>query len=197
MVFSVVIMSMVGISILSAVTDDVVVAAVPRHRQALGDRVALADEIDDGFGAAAPGQCQHGLDLVAVGLHHMMRAASPGEFERAPARIDHDDLGRAQSLQDLDADMPEAAGADHHGIFAGQQMARGFLGGAIGRQTGVGVGSDILGRERLRQLDQTARAGQQILRIAAIGVDPGKTLSSACMSSPRRHARQWPLVTSG
>src|ERR1700736_2781165 len=53
-------------------------------------------------------------------------------------------------------------------------MARSFLGGAIGREAGVGVGSDVLGRECLRKLDKTAGAGQKNLGIAAIGVDPRK-----------------------
>src|ERR1700730_18569388 len=102
----------------------------------------------------------------------MMRSASPGQFERDRRAIGHDDLGRAQSLQDLDADMPETTGSDNHSVLAGQEMARGFLGSAIGRETGVGIGSDVLGRERLRKLDKTARAGQKNLGIAAIGIDP-------------------------
>src|SRR6266852_2231596 len=40
---------------LAAVTYNVVVAAVRRHRDAFGNRVALADEIDHGFGAAPTG----------------------------------------------------------------------------------------------------------------------------------------------
>src|SRR5712671_1429000 len=40
---------------LAAVTYDVVVAAVRRHRDAFGNRVALPDEIDHGFGAAPTG----------------------------------------------------------------------------------------------------------------------------------------------
>src|ERR1700757_213204 len=70
--------------------------------------------------------------------------------------------------------MAETACSDNHRVLTGQKMARGFLGGAIGRETGVCVGSDVLGRERLRELDQTARAGQKDLGIAAIGIDPRK-----------------------
>src|ERR1700731_3722247 len=104
----------------------------------------------------------------------MMRSASPGQFERDRRAIGHDDLGGAQSLQDLDTDMPETTGSDNHRVLAGQEMARSFLGGAISRETGVGVGSDVLGREGLRELDQTAHAGQKNLGIAAIGIDPRK-----------------------
>src|ERR1700681_180683 len=53
-------------------------------------------------------------------------------------------------------------------------MARRFLGGAIRRQSRVGIGSDILGRQRLRQLDQGALAREQVLRITAVGVDAGE-----------------------
>src|SRR5215475_14901231 len=53
-------------------------------------------------------------------------------------------------------------------------MARRLLGGAISRQTGVRIGSDILRRERFGQLDQRALAREQVLRIAAVSVDSGK-----------------------
>src|ERR1700733_1887586 len=104
----------------------------------------------------------------------MVRAATASEFERARRGIGHDDLGRTESLQDLDTDMPETAGSDNHRVLAGQEMARSFLGGAIGRETGVGIRSDVLGRQGLRELDKTAHASQKNLGIAAIGIDPRK-----------------------
>src|ERR1700730_15892404 len=102
----------------------------------------------------------------------MVCAATQGEFERARRAIDHDDLGCTQSFQNLDADMPETTGSDNHRVLTGQEMARSFLRGAVCRETSIGVRSNVLGRQGLRQLDQTAHAGQKNLGIAAIGIDP-------------------------
>ena len=50
-----------------AVADDVVVAGPAQHRDSLGGRTALADEVDDDLGAVPAGELQHLLDLAAVG----------------------------------------------------------------------------------------------------------------------------------
>src|ERR1700722_17288057 len=70
--------------------------------------------------------------------------------------------------------MAEAASADDDGVFAREQMARRLLGRAICGQAGVRVRRYVFRRQRLRQLDQRALAGQQIFRIAAIRVDARK-----------------------
>ena len=144
------------------------------HREAPGDCVAFADEVDDRFGAAPAGLGQHRLDLAAVGLDEVMRAAGLGEFERFFRSVDDDDLRGAQRGEHLDADMSKAARADHDDILAGQQMTRGLLGRAIGGQSRVRIGSDILRGERLRQFDERALTCQQVLRVTAIGVDAGE-----------------------
>ena len=111
--------------------------------------MVFSDEIDHGFCAATAGQRQHGFDFVAVGFHEVMRAALLGEIERLLGAVDHNDFRRTERREHLDADMAKSARADHRDIFAGQQMAGCFLGGAIGRQPRVGVCSDIFGRQRL------------------------------------------------
>jgi len=76
--------------------------------------------------ASAPvafGQCQHTFDLAAIGLYHVVGAAFLGKAECHIGTIDHDDFGGAQSAQNLNTDMAEAAGADADGVFTWQQMA--------------------------------------------------------------------------
>ena len=53
----------------------------------------------------------------------MMSTTLPGEFKRLVGAVDHNDLGRTERGEHLNSDMSETAGADHHDIFARQQMA--------------------------------------------------------------------------
>ncbi len=94
-----------------------------------------------------------------------------------------------ERAQRLDADMAEAARADHHRPFAGQQVARGFLGRMVGGDTGVGVGRHVLGCERLRQLDQRAHAGLEQLRVAAIGIQSRKRSAAVHVVAAARGQR--------
>jgi len=97
------------------------------------------------------------LDLVAVGLDGVMRTAFLGQRRVGP--VDHDDFRSAQCGQHLNADVPETTGTDDHRVLSRQQMARRFLGCTVRRQSGIGVGRDILRRQRLGQLDERALAG--------------------------------------
>src|SRR6266404_6742436 len=104
----------------------------------------------------------------------MVRTALLGEIERLVGAVDHNDFRRTERRENLDANMPKSAGANHRDIFARQQMAGRFLGGAIGGQPGVGVWSDIFRRQRLGQLDEGALAREQVLRVTAVCVDTRK-----------------------
>ena len=53
-------------------------------------------------------------------------------------------------------------------------MPRRLLGRPVGRQARIGIGRHVLRRQAARQLDQGSNAGQQILGIAAIGIDAGE-----------------------
>src|SRR6201999_3464052 len=113
---------------LSAIADDVIAAAVSSHREALGDCVALADEIDHRLGALALCQRENRVDFAAVGLHHVVRAALLGEREGLFSAVDDDNFGGAKRAQHLDADMAKTAGANDDGVFAWQEMSRRFFG---------------------------------------------------------------------
>ena len=129
-----------------AIADDIVAARRAGHREALGRGALLADEVDDRLRADALRQLQHGFDLVSVRLDQLVGAELASEGERGVGLVDHDHIRRAHGLQALDADMPQSAGADDHAGFSRKQVARRFLDGAVGREAGVGVGGDVLGR---------------------------------------------------
>ena len=77
-----------------------------------------------------------------------------------------------------------------HGVFARQQVTRRLLRGAVGGQSGVRVRRDVLRRERLRQLDERALAGEEIFRVTAVGVDARKAaaLGVHVLAAPARQA---------
>src|SRR6185437_16975783 len=102
-----------------AVADDVVEAAVLDHVDAILDGALLADEVDDRLGALAVGQLLHGLDVRAtLDLDGLVGAELAGELEGLLAGVDDDDLGRRVGLQALDADVAQAARADHDALAA-------------------------------------------------------------------------------
>ena len=65
----------------SAITHDVVLALVAGHREAVGDGVTLADEIDDSFRAAPGGQFKNLAHFIAVSENKMVGAAFFGEIK--------------------------------------------------------------------------------------------------------------------
>ena len=125
-------------------------------------------------GAVPAGERHDLVERTVVRLHHVVGAAFLRETQREVGAVEHDDLGRAQRRERLDADMAEAAGADDHGVLARHQVASGLLGGTVGGEPGIGVGSHVLGREALGQLDHAALAGQQVIGVAAGLGDAGE-----------------------
>ena len=103
-----------------------------------------------------------------------MGAAFLRQLEREVGAVDGDDLGGAQRLQHLYADVAESAYADDDRVLAGQQMARCLLRSAVGGQARVGIGGDSLRSQALWQLDQRAFASEQELSVAAVRVDAGE-----------------------
>jgi hypothetical protein len=134
-----------------AVTDDVIASHRASHFQALRGRALLADEVDDRLRALAARQLQHRFDLVAVGLHELVRSDLLGELKRGLRLVDHDDVGRRHCARALDADVPDAPSADHDAAFSGIELARHFFHRAVGGEPGVRVGRDVLRGERLGQ----------------------------------------------
>lgn len=157
-----------------AIAHDIIAAGRSGHGKTLGRGALLADEVDYRFGAGATGECEHGLHFVAVGLHQLVGSDLARQRQGGFGLVDHDDVGGTHGLEALDADMAEAAGADHHAALARQQVARRLLGGAIGGQARIGIGSDFLGSEGLGKRHDIALGGAQELRIAAVAVEPRK-----------------------
>ncbi len=157
-----------------AVADHVVEAAVADHGDAVLDRALLAHEVDDRLGAEAVGHLLDRVDLRAVDLHGVVGAHLAGQRQRLLGRIDDDDLGRGVGLQALDADVPEAAGADHHHARAGAEHRNRLLDGVDGGQARVGERGDVLGLQARAELDHRARRGLEQVGEAAVAVDPGE-----------------------
>src|SRR3954451_20027158 len=100
-----------------AVADDVVEAAVLDHRDAVLDGALLADEVDDRLRSGAVGQLLHGVDVrAALDLDDVVGAELARQRQRLLGRVVDDDLGRLLGLQALDADVTQAAGADHDAL---------------------------------------------------------------------------------
>src|SRR3954464_13729387 len=158
-----------------AVADDVVEAAVLDHRDAVFDGALLADEVDDRLGAEAVGQLLDLLDVRrALDLDRVVGAELAGELQRLLVRVDDDDLGRRVGLQALDADVAQAARADHDALRPGAEDGDRLLHGVDGGQPGVGERGDLGRLERRVELHDRARAGEQVLGEAAVAVDAGE-----------------------
>src|SRR4051812_9257282 len=158
-----------------AVADDVVEAAVLDHRDAVLDGALLADEVDDRLGAEAVGQLLDLLDVRgALDLDGVVGAELARELQRLLGRVDDDDLGRRVGLQALDADVAQAARADHDALRPGAEHRDRLLDGVDGGQPGVGERGDLGRLERRVELDDRARAGEQVLGEATVAVDAGE-----------------------
>src|SRR3954463_16815912 len=158
-----------------AVADDVVEAAVLDHRDAVLDGALLADEVDDRLGAEAVGQLLDLLDVRgALDLDGVVGAELARELQRLLGRVDDDDLGRRVGLQALDADVAQAARADHDALRPGAEDGDRLLDGVDGGQPGVGERGDLGRLERRVELHDRARAGEQVLGEAAVAVDAGE-----------------------
>src|SRR3954466_989226 len=158
-----------------AVADDVVEAAVLDHRDAVLDGALLADEVDDRLGALAVGELLHLLDVRgALDLDRVVGAELARELEGLLVRVDDDDLGRRVGLQALDADVAQAARADHDALGAGAEDRNRLLHGVDRREAGVGERGDLGRLQRRVGLHDRARAREQVLGEAAVRVDAGK-----------------------
>ena len=78
-----------------AVADDVVVAGPAQHRDALGGRAALADEVDDGLGAVPAGQVEHLLDVVPSATTPWSAPIAAASSSAVGVAVDDDQLGAA------------------------------------------------------------------------------------------------------
>src|SRR4051794_21168036 len=158
-----------------AVADDVVEAAVLDHGDAVLDGALLADEVDDRLGAVAVGELLHFLDVRgALDLDRVVGAELASELEGLLVRIDDDDLGRRVGLQALDADVAQAARADHDALGAGAEDRNRLLHGMDRREAGVGERGDLGRLQRRVELHDRARAREQVLGEAAVPVDAGE-----------------------
>src|SRR5690606_8356420 len=115
----------------TAVPDDVVRPGAAQHADTGFDGGAFAHEIEDGFGAVAGGEVEDLLRFGAVGDDGRVRADLLGQIQRIRGTVDDDDARGRHRLQDLDADVPEPAGADHHGGVAGTQDRGGLARGVV------------------------------------------------------------------
>lgn len=104
----------------------------------------------------------------------MVGAELAGQLQGRLGRVDDDDLGRRVRLQALDADVAEAAGADHHDAGARAEDSDRLLDGVDRGEPGVGERGDVRGLQGGVELDDRARARQQELGEAAVAVDAGK-----------------------
>ena len=108
------------------------------------------------------------VDLPAVGDHGVVRAELLGELERVRVAVHHDDPGRGQRGQALDADVAEAARADHHAGGARVEQRDGLADRVVGGDAGVGEGGDVLGLGLRVELDAGPGRGEQVLGHAAV-----------------------------
>ena len=109
--------------------------------------------------------------MGAVHLHGLVGAHLAGQRQRLLRWVDDDHLGRRVGLQALDADMPEAAGADDHHARARAQYRDRLLDGVDRGEAGIGERGDVLGLEAGAELDHRARGGLQQVGEPTVAVD--------------------------
>src|SRR5262249_60965717 len=97
---------------------DEVGAGLAGHLPSVVLGAPLGDEVEHHVGAAAVGQLPDRVDLAAVGEHGVVRAQLLGELERIGVAVHNDDPGGGERRQPLDADVAEAARADHYAARA-------------------------------------------------------------------------------
>jgi hypothetical protein len=99
-----------------------------------------ADEVEDEVRALVPGDVADGLGGGVIGDDRVIGAHGRGEFQRRRLRVDGHDRGRAGGLEDLDGNVPQAAGPDHHCGRAPVEQVQRALDGVVRREPGVGEG---------------------------------------------------------
>jgi hypothetical protein len=106
--------------------------------------------------------------MVSISNHGVMRAKLVSQRERIRVTIDDDDPGSGQGVKTLDADVSEAAGADHDTRRARIEQRNRLAYSVVGRDTGVGQGGDVLRPSARVQLHAGASRGEQVFRHAAV-----------------------------
>jgi hypothetical protein len=104
-----------------------------------------ADEVEDEVRALVPGDVADGLGGGVIGDDRVIGAHGRGEFQRRRLRVDGHDRGRAGGLEDLDGNVPQAAGPDHHCGRAPVEQVQRALDGVVRREPGVGEGAASTG----------------------------------------------------
>src|SRR5262249_37866253 len=153
---------------LAAVADDEVRAGLAGHRPPVVLGAPLGDEVEHHVGAGAAGQVLDRLDLAAVGDHGVVPAQLLGELERVGVAVYHDDLGGGERGQALDADVAEAARADHHAGGARVEQRDGLADRVVGGDAGIGQGGHVLRLGLWVELDAGPGRGEQIIGHAAV-----------------------------
>ena len=111
--------------------------------------------------------------------------------------VDDDELGAGERLEDLNADVAEAAGADDDAAVAGRQPAGGLRTAWYAVRPASARAATSAG-SRESSIFTTLRA--EVFRYSAYPPSvsmPGNGLASQCTSSPDRQARHSPQVTNG
>ena len=138
----------------AAVADDVVVATVAGHGQALIDGPAFANKVEDSLGALPTRELKHLAHcVVSAPADQVLGPQFLGKAQSQVRAFHHDDLSRALGAEHLVGDVAKAAKADDHREVAGLKDLGRLVGRVIGREAGVGVRSDLLGRNVVGKVD--------------------------------------------
>ena len=127
------------------VADDVVVAGAAEHRHTLFGRPTLAHEVQDSFCPVTAGEIQDLLHVGPVGDDAVVGTDLGRQRDCLGITVDDDDRHARDRFEDLDSDVAEATGADHHADVTGAGGA-GYLGGrVVGGQARIGQRGHIGG----------------------------------------------------
>jgi len=157
----------------SAVADDVVVAAGRQDVGAEGRGLVRADEVEHLPGAGAVRDGVHLLDYVRLRrVHRVVGAEVLCEGEGVVLDVDGRDGGGGGREETLQPDVAEPADADHDGVVARGQLARGLLRRVVGGDARVGVWGDVDRLHAVGQRDQRPLGGEEVLGEPAVGREP-------------------------
>jgi hypothetical protein len=166
----------------TAVADDRVHAALAQHPHRDRRHAVLADEVEHRVGAEPAGVLQHNAHAaVRAGQVDGVRPERAGERLASRVVVEHHDPRGRVDPQQLDREVAEAAGADHHDRAARMEEGDDPLDRVDRGEAGVCVRGQRRRVRAGRQLDEGARARAEQLAVSAF---------RAARLSPRRRGRR-------
>ena len=151
----------------TAVADDRIRAAAREHRERVGVGLVGAHEVEHEIRTAATRELAHGIDRSGSG-DDLTGAELGRQRAAARVRVDRDGRARAELVQELECDVPDAADADHGRRRARHREVGDPADRVVRREPRVGVRCDGRRLDAFGQAQERALGHDDVVGEAAV-----------------------------